>query len=45
MVDELISEETIVRDVGKQDAVYSKTLGQDVPFVLPMRLLHGDRTG
>ena len=45
MVDELISEETIVRDVGKQDAVYSKTLGQDVPFVLPMRLLHGDRAG
>jgi chemotaxis protein histidine kinase CheA len=45
MVDELISEETIVRDVGKQDAVYSKTLGQDVPFILPMRLLHSDRIG
>jgi two-component system chemotaxis sensor kinase CheA len=41
MVDELISEETIVRDVGKQDVVYSKTLGQEVPFVLPLRLLHG----
>jgi two-component system, chemotaxis family, sensor kinase CheA len=38
-VDELVSEETVVRNRSARDTVYSQTLERDVPLVVPVRII------